>query len=227
MPRKKSQNKKSFSNSPFRDLKGLPSAAEPHGKAANAQASQGEVEESSTADDASCFASEMDLLEVRPLPGRECEPSAAGAESAVAREPRQVPEGRDLFLEAAGTMDTIFRDEYPEDEPDTSPERSQGRRLRQLARGRLHPQAQLDLHGLKVAEASAKTRFFLEDAAHRGCHCVLLITGKGLHSDDGPVLRRAMERLLEGQRDLVVEWGSAPRRLGGNGALAVFLRPKM
>ncbi|PLX85851.1 MAG: hypothetical protein C0614_04195 [Desulfuromonas sp.] len=226
MPRRKSSNNKNFSNSPFGCLKRLPAAAKGAGQKPNPQADQREAQELFEGDDTVCFASEMDFLEVRPLPGRECEMSGAGLEVPVARESRQGPEDRELFLEAAGTMDTLFRDEYPEDEPDASRERSQGRRLRQLARGRLQPQAELDLHGLKVVEASSKARFFLEDAVHQGFHCVLLITGKGLHSDDGPVLRLAMERLLEERRDLVVEWGSAPRRLGGDGALAVFLRNK-
>ena len=34
----------------------------------------------------------------------------------------------------------------------------------------------------------------------------------------------AMEKLLDRQREHVVEWGVAPRRHGGDGALVVFLR---
>jgi DNA-nicking Smr family endonuclease len=52
----------------------------------------------------------------------------------------------------------------------------------------------------------------------------LIITGKGLHSSDGPVLRQAMEKLLNQQREHVLEWSVAPRRFGGDGALIVFLR---
>jgi len=77
---------------------------------------------------------------------------------------------------------------------------------------------------LTVEEACTKVRFFLQDALYQGYRTVLVITGKGSHSSDGPVLRIAMERLLESQRELVLEWGIAPPRYGGSGALIVFLR---
>ena len=79
-------------------------------------------------------------------------------------------------------------------------------------------------HGLTVDEASAKIKFFLQDATYQGFQTVLVITGKGLHSSDGPVLRRAMEVLLTKNSKQVIEWGVAPRRYGGDGALVVFLR---
>jgi DNA-nicking Smr family endonuclease len=38
------------------------------------------------------------------------------------------------------------------------------------------------------------------------------------------VLRQAVEALLQESKRQVVEWGLAPRRYGGSGALVVFLR---
>ena len=96
--------------------------------------------------------------------------------------------------------------------------------MRQVERGHLRPEAELDLHGLTVDEASEKVRFFLGDACFQRFQTVLIITGKGLHSSDGPVLRQAMETLLNHLREQVIEWGIAPRRFGGDGALIVFLR---
>ena len=93
-----------------------------------------------------------------------------------------------------------------------------------LRRGRWAIQGELDLHGLTRDEAVARTRAFLAHAARQRWPAVVIVTGKGLHSAEGPVLRRTVERLLDSSRELVLEWGEAPRRFGGAGALAVFLR---
>jgi len=137
--------------------------------------------------------------------------------------PKQSREEREesAFLEAIGNVEKVFKDEWPEDEP---ARQAVPRRMKQVERGQLKPEVELDLHGLTVAEASAKVRFFLQDAIYHGFQTALVITGKGLHSNDGPVLRQAMETLLNQQPEQVVEWGIAPRRYGGEGALVVFLR---
>jgi DNA-nicking Smr family endonuclease len=125
------------------------------------------------------------------------------------------------FLDAVGSMEKTFKDEWLEDEP---AKQAVPRRMRQVERGQLKPEDKLDLHGLTIDEACPKVRFFLQDAIYQGFKTVLIITGKGLHSSDGPVLRQAVEKLLGQQRELVIEWGVAPRRYGGDGALVVFLR---
>jgi len=128
---------------------------------------------------------------------------------------------RDEFLTAIDHLSQPIEEELPDDE---EPLRARPRRMKQLERGELKPSAELDLHGLTRDEALARTRIFLAHAARQGWPVVLVVTGKGLRSSDGPVLRRAIEHLLGEARDLVLEWGPAPRRFGGAGALAVFLR---
>lgn len=49
-----------------------------------------------------------------------------------------------------------------------------------LRRGKLEPEARLDLHGLTVAQAERALARFLERAQGAGCKMVLVITGKGL-----------------------------------------------
>jgi DNA-nicking Smr family endonuclease len=77
---------------------------------------------------------------------------------------------------------------------------------------------------MTVEEASQKVKFFLQNSSFNNVDAVIIITGKGLHSDEGPVLRKAVGRLLSSLHELVVEWGIAPREYGGDGALIVFLR---
>lgn len=126
------------------------------------------------------------------------------------------------FLAALDQFDQPGKDEEPAAEAGTC--RARPRRMKQLERGELQPAGTLDLHGLTRDEALARTRAYLAHAARQGWPVVLLVTGKGLHSPAGPVLRREVERLLADARDLVLEWGVAPRRHGGDGALAVFLK---
>lgn len=125
------------------------------------------------------------------------------------------------FLAAIDHIDRPLEEEVPVDE---EPVRAQPRRMKQLERGELKPLGELDLHGLTRDEAVARTRSFLAGAVRQGWPAVVIVTGKGLHSSAGPVLRQAVERLLEGSHELVLEWGQAPRRFGGAGALVVFLR---
>jgi len=66
------------------------------------------------------------------------------------------------------------------------------------------------------------TRAFLAHAARQKWQVVLL-SPQGLHSQEGPVLRREVERLLATTRDLVLNGGW--RRASWRGrALAVFVR---
>ncbi len=233
MAKKKSSKQKAtqrpdFSNSPFKSLKGL-SASEP----AKAKAQDGAAKQVKTAVpespvrsmDQGSFAAEMDFLGVKPLPERVFEqPDSVKNATAKAKAPPTVACEKGeaaVFLDAIGSMEKTFKDEWAEADL-VKP--AVPRRMKQVERGQLKPQAELDLHGLSVDEASAKIIFFLQDAVHQGFQTVLVITGKGLHSNDGPVLRQAMEKLLNQQRKQVVEWGVAPRRYGGDGALVVFLR---
>ncbi len=101
---------------------------------------------------------------------------------------------------------------------------AQPRRLKQLERGQIKPEATLDLHGLSRTEALARARAFLGHASRQGWPAVVIVTGKGLHSPDGPVLRLAIEQLLASSAQLVLEWAPAPRLYGGGGALVVFPR---
>lgn len=130
-------------------------------------------------------------------------------------------ESQDEFLAAVAQLGQIDEKELPADE---KPLRARPRRMKQVERGELQPAGELDLHGLSRDEALVRTHAFLAQAARQGWQTVVIVTGKGLHSPEGPVLRQAVEQLLGRARELVLEWGEAPRRFGGAGALVVFVR---
>lgn len=231
MTRKKTSSRQTasaqeFSHSPFKNLKGLSALAEAPRQESTAQpARANEKLPASEPHDQQCFAGEMAFLGVKPLPDRvagagDSECAAAEPAAPTPRLSRQEQDQVD-FLAAVGGMTTTFHDEWPTEAP---ARQALPRRVRQVARGQLRPDAELDLHGLSVDEAATKVRFFLQNAIFQGFRVVLVITGKGLHSSDRPVLREAIGKLLGELPEQVVEWAIAPRRYGGEGALVVFLR---
>ncbi len=217
----KQKNKvpKEFSSSPFKNLKGLPAFKE---QKVPVQKDRAEQEATPVSNDQLTFVDEMAFLGVKPLNGRVVK-KLDSDKTNPPESPRLASEehARAIFLEALGSVERTFKDEWTEDVP---AKQAVPRRMRQVGRGQLKPEAELDLHGLTVEESSAQVRFFLQNASYQGFRVVLVITGKGLHSNDEPVLRRAMEKLLNELREQVLEWGVAPRRYGGDGALVVFLR---
>ena len=101
-----------------------------------------------------------------------------------------------------------------------------GNRLKQLKRGVISVDYQLDLHGLTREEAVAELPRFLRTARAKGQVAVLVITGKGNNSSGEPVLQQAVAAWLrDAGRELVVEFAPAPREMGGSGAFVIFLRP--
>lgn len=119
-------------------------------------------------------------------------------------------------------LDVRFEDSLPDDELRPL----NGNRLRQLKRGIIQLDRQLDLHGLTREEAIESLGPFLQAARTGGEKGVLVITGKGNHSADGPVLQQVVAAWLRDQgRDLISEYAPAPAEMGGSGAFIIFLRP--
>ncbi|BCR04496.1 DNA mismatch repair protein MutS [Desulfuromonas versatilis] len=224
---------KDLNNNPFKALKGL-SVSQPGKKStspATAEKSPSPRPAAAPPEQLSeedLFAREMGLLGVTPKPeGEHSEPppKAPPAPPAAGKPAQREPATEEeLFLDSLGKMDRVFRDEFTQEDSSATPA-AQGRRQRQLRRGKLVPEDQLDLHGMTRDEAGERVRYFLENSIYHGRRTVLVVTGRGLGSAGEPVLRAEVERLLGQElRELVLEWGRAPRQYGGEGALVVFLR---
>ena len=95
--------------------------------------------------------------------------------------------------------------------------------LRKLRRGQYRVQAELDLHGLTVAEAQLQLREFLIASLQRNVRCLRIVHGKGLRSGaKGPVLRQLVNRALR-RSAAVLAFASARQVDGGTGAVYVLL----
>lgn len=89
--------------------------------------------------------------------------------------------------------------------------------------GRQEPQAELDLHGLNSREAEQALEEFINRARRRGFMRVLIVHGKGHHSQGEPVLLGVVRRYLE-KCPYTGAFGPADRRHGGRGATWVNVR---
>ena len=102
------------------------------------------------------------------------------------------------------------------------------RKADRFRRGKLPIEATLDLHGLRQGEAHGRLERFLADCQGAGKRCVLVVTGKGVHKDQGGVLRAAVPRWLNEapNRARVLSFDYAQQKHGGTGALYVLLRKR-
>jgi DNA-nicking Smr family endonuclease len=149
--------------------------------------------------------------------------SALSTETAVKPPAPVDKEAEDLFIQEIGRLklEVKFTETLP-DEDELKP--LSGNRLKQLKRGVISVDYQLDLHGLSRDEALAELPRFLRSARMKGQAAVLVITGKGNNSTGEPVLQQAVAAWLrDAGRELVIEFAPAPREMGGSGAFVVFL----
>jgi DNA-nicking Smr family endonuclease len=97
--------------------------------------------------------------------------------------------------------------------------------ISELRGGKVRAEATVDLHGMTVEPAIQQLRRFLVDARRLGRRCVLVVHGKGTHSDHGAPLRDAViGQLLGSLSGLVHAFASASPNDGGEGATYVMLR---
>ncbi len=224
MPKRKENNKDNgtFKTSPFRALKGLRATA-PARQPERPRASAPETPE----DAALLFQRAMDGArpvhdpdEGRPVRQKSDRPASPPAERA----------GSELFLEAMQSLGTGMLRTPADDEGegiDPPAQRSSSSRMRQLKKGSLRISAELDLHGFLRDEALRRLERFIAAAFAQGQDAVLVITGKGINSSEGPVLRSAAEAWLRSTgTGMVAEVHPAPRDRGGSGAFVVFLKRK-
>ena len=102
-----------------------------------------------------------------------------------------------------------------------------------MTRGKLQPEARIDLHGLTLAEAHPELIRFILNAHSAGLRLVLVITGKGKRREDtGPIPQRmgALRHQVPHWLHLpplgpvVLQVSEAHLKHGGGGAYYVYLR---
>lgn len=102
-----------------------------------------------------------------------------------------------------------------------------------MIRGKIAPEARIDLHGMTLAEAHPEMINFVLTSYSRGLRLVLVITGKGKDRDTGGpiptrfgVLRHQVPQWLRMPplTGIVLQVSPAAQKHGGHGAYYVYLR---
>jgi DNA-nicking Smr family endonuclease len=99
--------------------------------------------------------------------------------------------------------------------------------MQRLRKGQFQIDSEIDLHGLTSEVAKKKLEEFLLKCRENKRRCVLVITGKGLHSADSiPVLKQGIQLWLTRGRmaQWVLGFTSAQPKDGGTGAVYVLLK---
>ena len=121
----------------------------------------------------------------------------------------------------------------PTPAPAQAPLQMDARKHAKMTKGKLDPEARIDLHGLTLAEAHPELIRFILNAQTSGLRLVLVITGKGKAGPDhGPIPQRMgalrhqvpiwLRQLPLGPAILQVT--EAHLKHGGSGACYVYLR---
>jgi DNA-nicking Smr family endonuclease len=93
-----------------------------------------------------------------------------------------------------------------------------------MRQGKIHLDAELDLHGMTTIKAEPSLSQFLEQCQQQHLRYVRIIHGKGWGSrDNKPVLKSKVNHWLR-QSDLVLAFCSATVEDGGTGAVYVLLK---
>ncbi len=122
-------------------------------------------------------------------------------------------------------------EKYPPPEDDRDPEEeeyhdTQRNAMRRKALRTMRPEATIDLHGCTGEEAEVRVRGFIDSSYERGLSKVLVIHGKGKHSENGrSVLKEVVMNVLR-HDPRAGETGIPDRYLGGRGAIWVILRSR-
>ncbi len=242
------QRRPDFSNNPFSPLKKFKPADAPSraaGKASPRPASEADDEDlfRRAVSGARRLDHEGDPAQLRDhalqKPAPEAEEDAAlflramsGTRTMESRKPAPGQaaldeEDRGLFVNALKKMGSSLPTVRTSEDDEELPARSPSSRIKQLKRGTIRISEELDLHGCLREEALARLKAFIAKAFSRGRRAVLVITGKGINSPEGPVLQGAVSDWLRGPgKDMVAEFTAAPRDKGGSGAFVVFLKSR-
>mgnify|MGYP001242859613 FL=1 len=99
-------------------------------------------------------------------------------------------------------------------------------KFKQINQVNFEPEAVLDLHGYRLYNAKITLQKYILNAYEKNLRNILIITGKG-HNNSG-VLKKEVPLWLNDRIliNLLINFRTAPRRFGGEGALLVRIKNK-
>lgn len=169
------------------------------------------------------------------------EPKTTGEDKPVADKPPPVKQGPAMPAQKSFRVGQTAPPRNPahdlapriEDHVKQHPVRMDHKRFGQMKKGRLAPEARIDLHGMTLAEAHPALLRFIFGSVAEERRLVLVITGKGkVRHESGPiperhgVLRHQVPHWLNSMplKPYVLQIAEAHVKHGGQGAYYVYLR---
>lgn len=96
---------------------------------------------------------------------------------------------------------------------------------KKLIQGKYEIDYKVDLHGLTIDEAYNKIKLLFNKAELNNYRCLLIITGKGLHSQNQTIKRSIIEWFKEPYfSNKIIKYTDAQKIHGGSGAIYVLLK---
>lgn len=157
---------------------------------------------------------------VKPLPGKK-RPLAPTSQR-LAKQPNRNEKPSMARSFAAETKENIS-ESRKNNKPNQDLDRATFTKLR---KGKMVPEARLDLHGMREEQAYQSFARFIASSKASGLRCLLVITGKGKSPNSSGALRRALPLWIESARfsSLILAYSPAARKDGGDGAWYILLR---
>ncbi|HVN72896.1 MAG TPA: Smr/MutS family protein [Desulfomonilia bacterium] len=218
-------------NAPFSRLKGLKLSGKkkPEPKPKKTPEEQPQTDRKGVEDECFLFSDAMDG--VKPLPNDRVAVEPVSQESISSQvlkkarmQDREVMDALTALVSGKTRFDITCTGEYLEGHVVSIDPRV----LKQLKSGELTIQAHLDLHGHVKEEAKTALMNFIRNCHALGYRTLLIIHGRGLKSDAGPVLKESVVHWLTTGTlsHLVLAFCSARPCDGGTGALYVLLKKR-
>ena len=146
--------------------------------------------------------------------GNSSKPSSAGKSGAAGRTASPAQNPMSAWLRRYGVVDKDAQKEERE---------CKEKLLNREELKKLPCEAEIDLHGLTSEEAEQRLNAFVTECCRRGIRKILIIHGKGNHSETAPVLYGLVRSFIE--RDYRLgESGHPDRTAGGKGATWVLIK---
>ena len=138
--------------------------------------------------------------------------------------PQETMKDQGRVLEESLDASLEFEDMQPGDSLSFRDDRIRKNAFRKLKKGQYSIGAELDLHGLTIAEAQLALVDFIKASREKNIRCVQIIHGKGHgSSNQGPKLKPMVNRWLQ-KREEILAFCSARPVDGGTGAVYVLLK---
>lgn len=92
-------------------------------------------------------------------------------------------------------------------------------------KGELAPEVTIDLHQFRVHQAASIFSSAIQEAHDSGVRCLLIIHGKGSQQNPTPMIKNAIYHWIKSFKE-IQGYCSAPGKLGGAGAMLIYIRRK-